>query len=74
MDPFHKPGDFEIVMEVSDSEKLSGPVVQKPPSGADLEFEFRVLADEKISRNSPRLCQIRRISAKQSIPMPIRSH
>ena len=50
MDPFHKPGDFEIVMEVSDSEKLSGPVVQKPPSGADLEFEFRVLADEKISR------------------------
>ena len=35
LDPFHKPGDFHIVFDVLGSDKLSGPVSQEPPSGAD---------------------------------------
>jgi signal transduction histidine kinase len=50
LDPFHKPGDFKIFLDVVGSQKLSGQVVQQPPTGADLDVEFRVLADEKVSR------------------------
>ena len=50
LDPFHKAGDFKIVLDVSGSDKLSGPIVQEPPADADLDLEFRVLADEKVSR------------------------
>jgi signal transduction histidine kinase len=50
LDPFHKPGDFKIVFDVSGSEKLSGQVTQQPLTDADLDLEFRVLADEKVSR------------------------
>lgn len=50
LDPFQKASDFKIVFDVTGSEKLSGPVIQKPLTGADLDLEFRVLADEKVSR------------------------
>ena len=50
LDPFHKPSDFKVIFDVTGSEKLSGPVTQKPLTGADLDLEFRVLADEKVSR------------------------
>jgi signal transduction histidine kinase len=50
LDPFNKPSDFEIVLEVPGSEKLSGPISQPPPKGADLELQFRVLADKHVSR------------------------
>jgi|HubBroStandDraft_6_1064221.scaffolds.fasta_scaffold32126_2 signal transduction histidine kinase len=50
LDPFNKPSDFELAIAVLGSEKLSGPVSQQPPKEADLELEFRVLADKRVSR------------------------
>jgi signal transduction histidine kinase len=50
LDPFHKPGDFQVVLDVLGSDELSGPISQEPPSNADLDLEFRVLADKNVSR------------------------
>jgi len=50
IDPFNRPNDFEIVVNVPGSEKLSGPISQPPPQGADIELTFRVLPDNRVSR------------------------
>lgn len=50
LDPFNKPTDFELLIDVPGSEKLSGPVSQQPPKEPDLELAFRVLADKHVSR------------------------
>ncbi len=50
LDPFNKPTDFEVILEVPGAEKLSGPIFQEPPRGADIELDFRVLADKHVSR------------------------
>lgn len=50
LDPFYKPSDFDLVIDLPGSEKLSGPVSQLPPREPDLELAFRVLADKHVSR------------------------
>lgn len=50
LDPFNKPSDFELVIDVPGSEKVSGSVSQQPPKEPDLELTFRVLADKHVSR------------------------
>jgi len=50
IDPFQKPSDFNIEIVVPGSAKLTGPVTQAPPSGADIEIEFRVLKSGMIKR------------------------
>src|SRR6266851_2697511 len=50
LDPFNRPSDFELILDIPDAEKLSGLVSQQPPREADLELEFRVLADKHLSR------------------------
>lgn len=50
LDPFNPPSDFEVAVNVPGSEKLSGPISQLPPQGADIELVFRVLADKHVSR------------------------
>jgi signal transduction histidine kinase len=50
LDPFNKPTDFEVILDVPGAGRLSGPISQVPPHGADIELEFRVLADKHISR------------------------
>ncbi len=50
LNPFHAPEDFKIILEVSGSPNLSGLITQEPPTGADLDLEFRVASDGKVSR------------------------
>src|ERR1700675_1421745 len=50
LDPFNRPADFEVILDIPGAEKLSGRISQQPPHGADFELEFRVLADKHISR------------------------
>ena len=49
LDPFNRPSDFSITLDVPGLEKLSGPIFQSPPKDADIQIEFRVLADGQIA-------------------------
>jgi signal transduction histidine kinase len=50
LDPFRRPTDFEIDLQVIGSDKLSGPIKQEQPGQADIEVEFRILKDGSIKR------------------------
>ncbi len=50
IDPFHRPADFEIDLRIPGSQKLSGLIEQKRPSGADIEVELKILKDGRIKR------------------------
>lgn len=52
-DPFHKPGDFEIDLQIPGSPALSGPIFQEPISEADpdIVIRFRVGRDGLIKRS-----------------------
>lgn len=43
LDPFDPPADFEIVVTVPNSDKLSGAIAQPAPEDADIEVGFKVL-------------------------------
>jgi signal transduction histidine kinase/anti-sigma regulatory factor (Ser/Thr protein kinase) len=42
LNPYHRPDDFAIDLQVPSAHALSGPIVQHPISTADIEIEFRV--------------------------------
>lgn len=50
LNPFHRPLDFEINLQIVGSEKLSGPIKQEPPSQADIEIKLKILPDGKVRR------------------------
>ena len=50
IDPYHRPSDFVIDVQVQDAPALSGEIVQAPISGADIDIEFRVLKSGVIRR------------------------
>ena len=50
LDPFHRPADFEIDLQIVGSERLSGPIQQEPPGQADINIELKVLGDGKVRR------------------------
>lgn len=50
IDPYHRPDDFTITLEVPSAPALSGEVVQIPISVADIDIEFRVLKSGVVRR------------------------
>jgi len=52
LDPFHKPVDFEIELQIIGSERFSGPVSPAAPDRADIEIDFKVLRDGRVQRRS----------------------
>ena len=50
LDPYNRPKDFDLVLNLTGSDKLSGPIGLTPPEDANLELHFRVLGDKRISR------------------------
>lgn len=50
MDPFQRVSDFRVEVIVPGSGKLSGPITQDAPLGADIEVEFKILKSGKVRR------------------------
>jgi len=50
LDPYQRPTDFEIDLQVAGSPALSGPIRQAPLSGSDIEVGFAVTEDGKLRR------------------------
>jgi len=50
IDPFKTASDFQIVLDVPGSDALSGAIQPKAPKQADIEVQFRVLKDGRVSR------------------------
>jgi len=50
IDPFHRPPDFEVNLQILGSDKLSGPVQQEPPRQPDIEVRITILNDGRVTR------------------------
>ena len=50
LNPYEKPADFSIDLNVVGSERLSGTISQSPISGSDLELRFKVDSSGVVSR------------------------
>jgi signal transduction histidine kinase len=50
IDPFHRPKDFKIILQVPASTILSGPIEQRPPTGPDIDIKLTILSDGKVKR------------------------
>ena len=50
LDPFNRPSNFEIDLQVPGSPDLSGPIYRAPMKGVDIEIKFEVLRDLQVRR------------------------
>jgi signal transduction histidine kinase len=69
MDPYHKPTDFTIDLQVVGSPALSGEILQPPIGEADIQIEFRVLADGSVQRS--RRGRLYGTAEKETIPQAV---
>lgn len=74
IDPFHRPADFTIDLQIVGSAKLSGPIQQQPPREPDIDVHVTILSDGRVERSfrstvDPKLDTVTLEATEQTKPL-----